>query len=83
MLTPARKAELNERTREEDRFQVSRTIYFSTFVLFNLSLASLYFIFKNESVRKTIKVPIFFVTFSLVSYKLSVEWPNREFLRQM
>jgi hypothetical protein len=77
MLVPARKAELNERTREEDRLGVGPSIYLSTLLLCNVSIVGLYFIFKNESLRRSIKIPVFCLVFSVASYKLTVEWSNR------
>lgn len=77
MLTPARQLELNTKVKPEHRLDVSGTIYFSSFLLFNCSLGALYLAFRDKNLKKTVKIPILFAVYSVVVYKLGVQWINR------
>lgn len=69
-MTSARKGEMNSQIKDEDKLSVAYKIYFSTFILFNASLLSVYALFKDHSIRKTVKMPIIFGCFGLLAYKL-------------
>jgi hypothetical protein len=83
VLLPARKAELNEKLRAEDKLQMKWTLFLSTFVLFNFSLGSVYWLWRGSVGSRVLRGSVLGLGFCVCAYKLGVEWLNLEFLRMM
>lgn len=70
MLMPIRKLDLSSKVKKEDRVGIKPPVFFSSFLLFNASLGTLYFSFQAIKAQKYSQIPLVFCCFVVLAYKL-------------